>query len=203
MASTRRARTSLRIDRLPMVGMSGPMGRDARQGTRLQTSAMSSVRKLRTCSGRRLGVLAAIELPPAPRPDAIDLHLERETEEDPDHDDDAKNGDALECRVDDYRPDDVGDDQDLEAEQNAAAQVPAQCVVGPLRRLGVQGTGCEHEKRTESAENHDPRPERLNDLDDFRDHLLVAAHACLPYVKKTHRSRRRPRRLRRGEPYQL
>ena len=34
--------------------------------------------------GRRLGVLAAVELGPAPRPDAIDLHLERETEADPD-----------------------------------------------------------------------------------------------------------------------
>jgi hypothetical protein len=75
--------------------------------------------------GRRLGVLAAVELGPAPRPDAIDLHLERETEEDPDKNDDAKDGDTLDGRVNDYGPDDVGDDQDLEAEQNAAAQVPA------------------------------------------------------------------------------
>src|SRR5450755_449953 len=79
--------------------------------------------------GRRLGVLAAGQLPPAPRPQAVDLHLEREAEHDPDHHHDAEHGDALEGGVDDDRPDDVGDDQDLEAEQDAAAQVAAQSVV--------------------------------------------------------------------------
>ena len=39
--------------------------------------------------------------------------------------DDAKDGDTLDGRVNDYGPDDVGDDQDLEPEQNAAAQIPA------------------------------------------------------------------------------
>ena len=60
--------------------------------------------------GRRLGVLAAVELGPTPRPDAIDLHLERETEADPDQNDDAKDGDTLDGRVNDDGPDDVGND---------------------------------------------------------------------------------------------
>jgi hypothetical protein len=53
-------------------------------------------------------------------------------------------------------------------------------VVRALRHVGVPGPGCEDDKRTEPADDHYPRADRLNDLDDFRDHVLVA-HTCLPY----------------------
>jgi hypothetical protein len=36
-----------------------------------------------------------------------------------------------------------------------------------MRCARAQRPVCEHEKCTECAENHDPRPDRLNDLDDF------------------------------------
>jgi hypothetical protein len=68
----------------------------------------------------------AVHLPSTPRPVAVYLYLEREAEKDSDDDDDAKDGHAFERRVNDDGSDDVRDDQDLEAEQNAAAQVPAQ-----------------------------------------------------------------------------
>src|ERR1019366_9634365 len=55
-------------------------------------------------AGWRLNVRAARELPSTPRPVTIDLHLERETEGNPDNDDDAKDGDAFEGRGNDYRP---------------------------------------------------------------------------------------------------
>jgi hypothetical protein len=91
------------------------------------------------------------ELPPAPRPEAVDLHLEREAEGNPDNDDNAKDSDAFEGRVNDYRPDNVGADQDLEAHQNAAAQGPARFVLGLTRRRWARGSGCEHEEHSEPA----------------------------------------------------
>src|SRR4029450_2316711 len=57
----------------------------------------------------------------SPRPGAVDLDLEREAEHDPDRHDRGEHSDALERRVDDDRPDDVGDDQDLEAGQSEPA----------------------------------------------------------------------------------
>ena len=53
--------------------------------------------------------------------------------EDADHDDDAEDCDAFEGRIDDDRPDDVGDDQDLQAEQDAAAQITAQIGIGAVK----------------------------------------------------------------------
>src|SRR5512132_321666 len=57
--------------------------------------------------------------PAVPWPHAVRLDLEREAEEDPHNHDHAQHGDALDGLIDNDRPDDVGDDQHLEAEQDA------------------------------------------------------------------------------------
>src|SRR5207247_864646 len=96
-----------------------------------------SRRALFRVRGRRLGIRDAGHLPPTPRPEAVDLDLEREAEEDPDDDDDAKDCRTFEGGVNDDGPDDVGDDQNLEAEQNAAAEGAPQFLVGLVSRLGA------------------------------------------------------------------
>ena len=82
--------------------------------------------------------------------DPVDLDLQREAEEDADHDDDAQDADALERRVDDDRPNDVGDDQHLQAEQDAAAQVPPQTPHRRPGRLGCAGRAARR-RRTRRA----------------------------------------------------
>src|SRR6202012_5311596 len=88
--------------------------------------------------GRAVGVPADRYLRSAPWPHAIDLHFEREAQEDPDHDDDAERRHAFDGGVDNDGPDDVSDDQDLEAEQDGAPETPAQRVVGLPGRVGVE-----------------------------------------------------------------
>jgi hypothetical protein len=66
-----------------------------------------------------------------PRPDTVDFDLQREarrmriTTMMP-----TEDCNAFEGRIDDDRPDDVSDDQHLQAEQHAAAEVTAQIEIG-------------------------------------------------------------------------
>src|SRR4029450_8880353 len=91
-----------------------PSGREARLGARVWLSATPTV----------------------PWPHAVHLDLEREAEEDPYDHDHPQHGDALEGLIDNDRPDDVGDDQHLEAEQDAPTQLATERLVRarPLRR---------------------------------------------------------------------
>src|SRR5512132_3126278 len=57
--------------------------------------------------------------PTVPWPHAVHLDLEREAEEDPHNHDHAQHGDALDGLIDNDRLDDIGDDQHLEAKQDA------------------------------------------------------------------------------------
>ena len=98
--------------------------------------ARRDLRRLNAALGRHVGASGLRALPPALRPDAVDLRLEREAQGDPDGDDDAEYRDALDRWVDDDGSDDVGHDQDFEAEQNGPAQVPAKFVVCLRCRLG-------------------------------------------------------------------
>ena len=74
--------------------------------------------------------------------------------------------------VDQDRPDDVGDDQHLEAEQDHASKVRAQLpervgrVPGDLLRIAPEGD--------EPADDHDGAAEALDDLDDIAGCTLVA-----------------------------
>src|SRR4029078_10500818 len=82
---------------------------------------------------------AGVELSSVPWPDTVDLDLQREAEEDPNHDDAAEHRDAFEGGIDDDRPDDVSHDQHLQAEQDAAAQITAQSGIGLLKGVGSPG----------------------------------------------------------------
>src|SRR3954452_19359592 len=108
-----------------------------------------------------------------PTPDTVDLDLQREAEEDSDHDDDAEDRDAFERRVDDDRPDDVSDDQYFQSQQDAAAQVAAQTGIGAVKGLGAPGAHGESDECAQPAEDHDPRADCLDDLDDVFDRLFV------------------------------
>src|SRR5436190_23910106 len=94
--------------------------------------------------------------PSVPWPEALDLHFEREAEQDPDDDDDAEHRHALVCRRDDDRPDDVSDDEHLEAEQDAAAEVATEPLVRSVARRSPGSVAQEGGERSESAEDHDP-----------------------------------------------
>ena len=65
-----------------------------------------------------------------PRPPALDLDLERETKERPDHHDPRENRKAVQGRIDRHGVDDVGGDEELQPEQDAPAQVLAELSIG-------------------------------------------------------------------------
>ena len=70
-----------------------------------------------------------------PGPTAFDFGFERKTEEGPNHDDSAKQADAFEGQRGRDRRDDVGADEKLKSQQNAAPEIRAILLVGgpPLR----------------------------------------------------------------------
>src|SRR5919106_57493 len=98
-----------------------------------------------------------------PRPGAVDLDFEREAQEDPDHDDGTEHRDPLEGGLDHDRPDDVGDDEYLEAEQDGTPDVLAELLIGAL------GTATEppreQDERAQHAEDHDRGADALDDVD--------------------------------------
>ena len=83
---------------------------------------------VRPRSGRRRGFRG----PSSPRHDAVHLDVEREAQERPDEDDEPERRGAFERLIDRDGQDDVGHDQDLEAEQDRPAEVVAQGRVGDL-----------------------------------------------------------------------
>src|SRR3954453_4746573 len=102
----------------------------------------------------RVALESSVELTAAPRPGALDFNLEREAGRDADDGEHAQNGDALEGWIDDDRAHDVGDDEHLESEQNATAEVAAQA---PVRVLGspTRDLSREQHKRPDPTEDHD------------------------------------------------
>src|SRR3954453_17838232 len=73
---------------------------------------------------RRAARLTAIfRRPPLPRPTSFDFHLKRETQERPDQNNQRKHGEVLEGRSHGDRTDDVGGDEQFQAEQNPASEI--------------------------------------------------------------------------------
>src|SRR6476620_6525865 len=80
-----------------------------------------------------------------PGPSTGDLELEGEAEERREGDDEGEDGDAAQCWCDRDRADDVGRDQQLQAEQDGAAELltePTVRVGLSHARIPVGATGC-------------------------------------------------------------
>lgn len=60
-----------------------------------------------------------------PRPPAVNLDLKREAEKSPDQYDPGKHQQALNCRLDGDRVDDIGRDQKFQTEQDRTAEAGA------------------------------------------------------------------------------
>ena len=110
-----------------------------------------------------------------PGHDALELDLEREAEEGPDQHDDPEGGGALDRRVDGHRLDDVGDDQDLEAEQDRLPDLDPCPLVDALALAPRQGSAGRHQ-RAEGADRQDGDPGQLEGDDDEL-HRCLEGHA--------------------------
>src|SRR5665647_2356335 len=127
-------------------------------------------------SPRRQGRLRCpgcqLEPPPVPWPSPLDLGFQREAQHDPDQHDHPQYPDALERRVDDDCPNDVGDYQHFEAEQDHPSKVRAQLLirVGCVRDNLLRVAG----ESEETAEDHDCCSNALDDLHDLADETFVA-----------------------------
>lgn len=74
------------------------------------------------------GVLVRVgsQAPQVPRPRAVDPHLQREAEDDPNGDDHPEHPNAHQRRVDDDRANNVPDDEHFQAEQDGLAELSTQ-----------------------------------------------------------------------------
>src|SRR5688500_15132054 len=105
-----------------------------------------------------------------PRPAAVDLRLEREAQEGADDDDEAEHAEVLERRLHRHRADDVRGDEELEAEQDRAAEVEAVRRVGELEAAAAQARE-EADRREQRAEDDDRDPADLDRADEQVDVL--------------------------------
>ena len=134
---------------------------------------------------------ALLGSPAVPRPEAVDLDLEREAEQYPDHHDEPEHPDALEGAIHDDRQDDVGDDEDLDAEQDRPAQVAAEPRV-PVG-VGLDAVPCVPHEPVQASEDHDERADGLDDLDDpFHDLVVGGAQNDLVAGRDHDRHRYHP-----------
>ena len=167
-----------------------PQPAAARTITAATPSAARAARRVRRCirtsrSGRaqrlsrcRCGGWRRLrqrhQAPAAPRRDTLDLDLEREAEEGTDEHEQSKHLQVLHRRVDDDGTDEVGGHEDLEAEQDALAEVRADHAIGPVA-LAAQEIAQRQVDADEEAENQDGD---ADDLEDPRDdvHDLFELH---------------------------
>ena len=119
--------------------------------------------------------------PSPPRRHAVHLDVQREAQEGPDQDDQPERRRALERLVDGDGQDDVGDDQDLEPEQDGAPQVVAQGGVGdpPVALDEVVDVDDKADEGTEQQDDDAGDLERvLRDIEDlFEFHGSIVAHS--------------------------
>src|SRR3954452_19796918 len=101
---------------------------------------------------------------PAPWRDSLDLDLEGEAQERPDQHDQSEDGHPLDRRLDRHGAHQVGGHQDLQAEQQHAAERPAQELVGGAALPGAPPDPPEHRQRQQQAQDEDGRAERLAGL---------------------------------------
>src|SRR4051794_28705677 len=136
------------------------------------------------CAWSRVGVgiVPLTHAPLVPRPRAVDLHLEREAEHDPDRHDEPEHPHALEARVDDDRADDVADDEHFEAQEDDAPQAPAQRAV----RAGgvVEHMAAGDHERADPAGDEDRHAHGLDDLGDVADRLVIGHHVTVSVVSR-------------------
>ncbi len=114
-----------------------------------------------------------------PRPHAIDLDGQPPGQEDPDDHYRGQHGNAVRRLVDYDRPDDVGDDQDFEAQQDHPAEVLAEV------RIRVRPPNIADVESARMYENTEPTKDEnghtgaLDNLDDVLD-VVVETHVNAP-----------------------
>src|SRR5436190_4372237 len=112
--------------------------------------------------------------PAIPRPRAVDLHLQREAEQDPNQNNDAEHGHALERRVYDDGANDVRHDEHFEAKQDASTEIATKPIVRPLLLRSVGRIAEKCDEKDQATDHHDPGTDRLDALYEVGDDLLVA-----------------------------
>jgi hypothetical protein len=127
-----------------------------------------------------------------PRPDAIDLHLQRETQKRPDEHDQPQDTNVLKGGFDGYGSDDVGRHQKLQSQQNAPAKDGPDDPVGGFSTPAVeQDVGTADEGYRQARYNRrDPK-----DFDASGDllHRSCHAHPCRRGTCRVHpRAAQRP-----------
>src|SRR4051794_9296507 len=118
--------------------------------------------------------------PAIPRPRAVDLHFQREAEQDPNDNNAAEYGHALERRVYDDGADDVRHDEHFEPEQDASTEIATKPIVGPPPFHIVGRIAQKRDEHGQATDDHDPGTDRLDPLYEVGDDLLVAQEAARP-----------------------
>ncbi len=129
------------------------------------------------------GVLVRVgsQVPQVPRPGAVDLHLQREAEDDPNGDDHPEHPNAPLRRVDDDRANNVPDDEHFQAEQDGLAELSAQPPVTLPRVTRLQQRPRVPTESEKTPDDHDPRADGLNPLGDINDELIVSHRHDRPF----------------------
>src|SRR6476659_4101968 len=115
-----------------------------------------------------------------PGRDPIDLDVDRETQRDPYHDDQPQRQRAGKGRTHHDRADDVRDDEDLQTQQDRAAETRADVVEHTRGVFAVRQLDDAANERDETADDQDQDAEDLEGLDGVAHHALEHHARTLP-----------------------
>src|SRR5205814_9819213 len=96
-----------------------------------------------------------------PGQNALDLDIQRETQEGPDQDDDSQDGHVLQRRLDSHGSNEVGGHEDLKAQQDAPAEVVAKDAIAS------RAVSCSAESQKGLADRQDEPDSEHNHADDL------------------------------------
>jgi MFS family permease len=128
----------------------------------------------------------AAQLRPAPGRYALDLDLQREAQERPDQHDEPEDQDVLQGRGHGDGPDQVGGDEDLQAQQQRAPEGPAQRRVASGRLVGAAPRHDGHRQRPQNADDEDQRAQRLEGLGNVFHHPGEGHRLSTGIVRRRH-----------------
>ena len=119
-----------------------------------------------------------------PRPDTINLYIERPAEKNPDHNDSGEHCHTDRILVNYDRSDDVGNNEDFEAQQDHSSEMLPQVVIGASAASGDQVEHAGVNQSAQSTQNQDGHTNALYDLDDVL-YVVVEIHGAAARNSKT------------------